>query len=189
MKIAIALIFAIALHGVASAADRIMPPDVPALIKVPAGHKPILVGHAIGTQNYICAPTAAGLAWLPIGPQATAFSADLQQLFTHFQSKNPFQGDALHATWQHSHDSSVVWATKIVGSSDPSYVAPDAIEWLLLGVTGTYVGPTGGNKLSATTYIQRVNTVGGKAPTTDCTESILSTRQLMAYEADYYFYQ
>src|SRR5512145_963604 len=112
-----------ALSVVALAAERITPPAVPADIEVPAGFKPILWGHAVGTQNYICAPAAtpSGVDWLFIGPQATVFSTDGQQIVTHFLSRNPFQSDALHATWQHSRDTSVVWAKKLRGSSDPDY--------------------------------------------------------------------
>ena len=90
------------------------------------------------------------------------FDADGRQILTHYLSKNPDRGDALHATWQHSGDTSAVWAQKLAGSTDSNYVAPDAIEWLLLEVTGDEVGrPTGGTKVSVTTRIQRLNTVGG----------------------------
>ena len=182
----------LAVSALALAADRIVPPAVPTDIEVPAGAKPVLVGHAIGTQNFICAPaaTASGLDWLFIGPQATLFGSDGQQIATHFQSKNPQEGDAIHATWQHSRDSSVVWAKKYSGSTDANYVAPDAIEWLRLDVTGNLIGTAGGVKLSNVAYIQRVNTVGGlKPPSAACTASAINTRRLVPYEADYYFYQ
>jgi hypothetical protein len=185
-------ILTIALSGTAHAAERIPRPGVPAIIEVSAEYKLFLVGHAVGTQNFICAPaaTASGVDWLFIGPQATVFDAYARQILTHFQSKNPFQNDELHATWQHSGDTSAAWAKKRFGSSDPNFVSPDAIEWLLLDVTGAQVGPTGGVKLSATKLIQRVNTVGGlKPPSAECTTSTVNTRKLVPYEADYYFYQ
>ena len=127
--------------------------------------------------------------WQFIGPQATVFDDSGEQILTHFQSTNPVL-DAIHATWEHSRDSSVVWGRKLFGSTDPNYVSPDAIEWLLLEVTGTAVGPTGGDKLLPATQIQRVNTVGGKEPATGCsTLSNLTQRQLVPYEADYIFYR
>ena len=190
MKIAAALLFTIALSGAAHAADRITPPSVPSEIEVPAGYKPFLVGHAVGTQNYICAPAATntGLGWLMIGPQATVFGGDFQQFLTHYQSENPFMAE-INATWQHSRDTSAVWAKRFFGSSDPRYVAPDAIEWLLLRVTGAQLGPTGGDKLASTAFIQRVNTIGGmKPPASECTATTVNTRKLVSYEADYYFY-
>jgi hypothetical protein len=183
---------AIAMSGAVQAADRISRPAVPSILEVGDEYKPVLWTHAVGTQNYICAPAATdtGVDWLFIGPQATGVGIDVEQILTHFQSKNPFQGDVIHATWQHSRDSSAVWAKKYRGSSDPNFVAPDAIEWLLLEVTGTQVGPTGGVKLAGTRFIQRVNTVGGlKPPAAECTAATVNTRKLVSYEADYYFYQ
>lgn len=183
--------FTIALSGAPIAGQSTARPQVPENIEVPAGYQLFLSGHAVGTQNYICAPaaTASGVDWLFIGPQATVFDADVQQILTHYQSKNPFRGDALHATWQDSEDTSAVWAVKRAGSSDPRYVSKKAIEWLLLEVTGAEVGPTGGNRVSGATFIQRVNTVGGLKPAEGCTQSTLNSRQLVYYEADYYFYR
>jgi hypothetical protein len=51
------------------------------------------------------------------------------------------------------------------------------------------VGPVGGNFLTQTTFIQRLNTQGGSAPDTGC--SVLSDvdkQTLVPYTADYYFF-
>jgi hypothetical protein len=189
---ALTVALTVALLGGAQASESITPPAVPIDIEVPAGFKPFFVGHAVGTQNFICvkAATPTGGEWWPIGPQATVFDGEGEQTLTHYQSKNPFKNDMLHATWQHSRDTSQVWATRFSGSLDPTYVAPGAIEWLRLDVTGAQVGPTGGNKLSSALFIQRVNTVGGvKPPAADCTSGTLNNRRLVDYEADYYFYR
>jgi hypothetical protein len=136
---ALIVTLAIAVNGSAQTADRITPPDVPVDIQVAASYKLFFKAHAVGTQNFVCAPTPtlSGFEWLFVGPQATGFDADVQQVLTHFQSRNPQWNNDLHAIWQHSRDSSVVWAKKLAGSTDPNYVAPDAIEWLLLEVTGS----------------------------------------------------
>lgn len=178
--------------GAAPPPEKFLPPEVPAGLEAPEGRKLVLVGQAVGTQNYICAPaaTATGVDWLFLGPQATVFDADGRQILTHFLSRNPYKNDALHATWQHSRDTSVVWAAKMAGSSDPSYVEPGAVEWLLLEMTGVETGPNGGRKLARTTYLQRVHTVGGvKPPATECTVATVNARRLVPYEADYYFYE
>ena len=99
------------------------------------------------------------------------FDDDNKQIITHFLSPNlgpipPEVADTLRATWQHSRDTSTVWAKLSTESSDPAFVAPGAIPWLLLQVVGAKDGPTGGHKLTATTFIQRLNTSGGKAPST-----------------------
>ena len=75
-------------------------------------------------------------------------------------------------------------------SSDPVFVAPGAIPWLLLQVVGAQDGPTGGHKLTATTFIQRLNTSGGVAPSTGCTLSTdVGKKALVPYTADYFFYK
>ena len=178
--------------GAAQAADRMVPPAVPPELTLSGAYKLFLAGHAVGTQNYICAPAAvpSGVEWLFIGPQATVFDSNGEQILTHFQSRNPLQPDVLQATWQHARDTSAVWAKRVRGSTDSSYVAPDAIEWLLLEVTAIGTGPTGGDKMAGAVYVQRVNTVGGvKPPATECTPGTINTRKLVPYEADYYFYK
>jgi len=183
---------AVTLGGVMQAQEKISRPVVPTNLEVSSDYKLFLKVHAVGTQNYICAPSATnitGLDWLFIGPQATLFDDSLQY-GTHFQSRNPQKNNAIQATWQHSGDTSAVWATRRDGSMDPLYVAPGAIEWLLLDVTGQELGPTAGNKLTPSLLIQRVNTVGGVKPaSTECTQTTLNTRKLVSYEADYYFYK
>ena len=88
----------------AAAGEHVTPPEVPANLEVPAGHKPFRMWHATGTQNYIC--LAAGQAWTFIGPQATLFDDDNDQTLTHFLSPNPVEGGVARATWQHSKDTS-----------------------------------------------------------------------------------
>lgn len=191
MKLATALALAFAMVLPAHAAGRLVAPSVPIDIAVADGVRPFLQGHAIGTQNYICAPAATdyGWDWYFIGPQATIYNADGEQILTHFHSMNPDKNNAIQATWQHSRDTSAVWAVKATGSSDAAYVTPGAIEWLLLDVSGLALGPDGGDRLTAATQIQRVNTVGGaKPPATECTPSKVNNRRFVPYEADYYFY-
>jgi hypothetical protein len=73
-------------------------------------------------------------------------------------------------------------------SSDPAFVAPGAIPWLLLQVVGAQKGPTGGETLTATTFIQRVKTSGGVAPST-CNSSNVGMEAFVPYTADYFFYK
>jgi len=43
----------------AAQTDEIAPPSVPGDIKVEVGNIPFLVGHGVGTQNYVCATSTA----------------------------------------------------------------------------------------------------------------------------------
>ncbi len=199
----------IGLMAAAVSADDITPPPVPSNIQVPAGNKAFLKGHAVGTQDYICLPCpnvtipaamcpASGFAWTFFGPQATLFddSDGNEQVITHFLSPNLSPTNpveifgTLRATWQHSRDTSTVWAMAIASSSDPAFVTPGAIPWLRLEVVGAQDGPTGGDKLSETTFIQRLSTSGGVAPSTGCTLSAdVGKKTLVTYTADYFFYR
>jgi Protein of unknown function (DUF3455) len=174
----------------ALANDDVTPPPVPANLQPPAGQNPFLIGRAYGTQNYSCLPSARGFSWTLFGPQATLFDDDSEQIITHFLSPNPAENGAARATWQHSHDTSSVWAVMIESSTDPNYVAPGAIPWFLLRVVGRQEGPSGGTKLTSTTHIQRVNTAGGIAPATGCRVAAdVGRRALVPYVADYVFYK
>jgi hypothetical protein len=175
-------------------AAQITPPPMPGNIQVPAGHEPFLVGHAVGTQNYVCLPSSSGVAFKLITPQATLFDGkDKQtQLTTHFFSANPSENGTIRAAWQDSIGTSTVWGEVKQGhaSSDPAFVAPGAIPWLLVTQVGTQNGPSGGDALTATTYIQRLNTTGGVAPATGCASPTdIGNQAFVPYTADYYFYR
>jgi uncharacterized protein DUF3455 len=174
-------------------ADPVTAPPVPAILEVEDGNRAFLEGHAVGTQNYICLPSASsasGFAWTLFGPQAILFGDNDRQIVTHFLSPNPDQGGTPRATWQHSRDTSAVWAVAIQSYAEPDFVAAGAIPWLLLEVVGSEDGPTGGDKLSPTTFIHRVNTSGGVAPSTGCAElAQVGQRMFVPYTADYFFYK
>jgi hypothetical protein len=88
----------------------VVPPAVPSNLTVPAGHKPFLMAHAVGTQNYVCLANGAAYSWAFFGPQATLFDASGNQQITHFLSANPVENGVLRPTWQHSGDTSAAWA-------------------------------------------------------------------------------
>ena len=114
----------------------------------------------------------------------------MTQVATHFLSPNPIEGGAARATWQHSADTSRVWAAAIASSTDAAFVAPGAIPWLLLKVVGQQGGPGGGTTLSGALFIQRTNTAGGQAPPTGCkTAQDVGRKALVPYETDYVFYR
>jgi hypothetical protein len=55
--------------------------------------------------------------------------------------------------------------------------------------TGHEDGPTGGDTLSKTTFIQRVNTAGGVAPSNGCTSfADVGHLAFVPYTADYVFF-
>jgi hypothetical protein len=165
-------------------------PDVPAAIQVPAGNRLFLVGHAVGTQNYVCLPSGGSFRWTLFTPQATLFDDEGRQITTHFFSPNPEESGTVRAAWQHSRDTSTFWGRAIASSSDPNFVAPGAIPWLLIQRAGVQEGPTGGDRLTQTTFVQRLNTTGGAAPAAGCaTATDVGLTAFVPYTADYFFYR
>jgi Protein of unknown function (DUF3455) len=162
------------LPGLAQASPPPPPPIVPAAIAVPAGNVPYLVGHATGTQNYTCQTTSSGTAWTFVAPSATLVNDKGKQIAIHFAGP----------TWQAIPDGSTVVGQKLAGVT----VDSTAIPWLLLGAKSTTLGPDGGDRLYSTTFVQRVNTVGGLAPTTGCDGTTVGAAANVPYTADYYFY-
>ncbi len=178
---------------------------VPPAITPPSGNTVYLTAHAMGTQNYLCLPSASGNksapVWMFIAPQATlsiVINRFTQQVSTHFLSPVPtaelgstFSGDHRQMNapaWQSSFDSSMVWGSKI-GSvnagSNPSCPNAGAIPCLLLKAVANRPAHFGAGLFARTTYIQRLNTSGGAAPTTSCKIGDLA---LVSYSADYSFY-
>ena len=98
-----------------------------------------------------------------------------------------------NATWQSSSDSSRVWGQmlhSIAAGSDASCPNAGAIACLLLQSIGSQSGPTGGEGLTKTTFIQRLNTKGGSAPGEGCSASSdVGKQTLVPYTADYYFFR
>jgi hypothetical protein len=183
----------------------ITPPSLPPdLAPVPAGNKLFLGTHAVGTQNYVCKPSGAGVAYVLFTPQATLFGEDGGQVITHYNSPNPLEPNTdpkvvapegtIRATWQYR-DTSRVWAKvhandPITGKKGAVTVDEKAIAWLLLDRVGSQNGPTGGDKLTGTTFVQRLNTTGGLPPSTGCSSPTdVGNTAFAPYTADYFFYK
>jgi hypothetical protein len=176
----------------AARAQAITPPQVPANIQVPAGNEIFLIGRGVGTQNYVCSPTTSvgQVAWTLFTPQATLFDDAGNQLITHFFSPSPSEGGITRVTWQSSADTSTIFGKANASSTDPAFVDPNAVAWLLIQITATKVGPTGGAALTPTTFVQRIHTVGGLAPSTGCdTPTQLGKKAFIPYTADYVFFK
>jgi hypothetical protein len=193
---ALAVTFTVALPQPAHA-DHVTPPPVPTNLQVQPGNKAFLVGHAVGTQNYVCLPSGGGFKFVLFTPQATLFTDADKQVITHFFSPNlspipPEIAGTIRATWQHR-DTSTVWAaaTPDTTSTDPNFVAKGAVAWVLLTVVGAQDGPNpGAHKLTGTTFVQRLNTHGGLAPSEGCASlGDVGHEAFVPYTADYFFYE
>lgn len=193
-----------------AAAQTVTPPPTPTLITPPEGNTAFLLGQAVGTQGYVCLPTSPGAStasWTINSPRPQAtlfmkfFGQDIQ-IITHFLSPDEKPKDPTkpvpfaNATWQSSFDSSRVWAAVLHGNSIDagtdlkSCPNEGSIACLMLETVGSKEGPTGGTLLSKTTFVQRLNTKGGLAPSDGCSLSTdVGKQTLVPYTADYYFYK
>ena len=145
-------------------------PQVPAALAVPDGNKLAFLYDAVGVQIYGCDATATGYAWVFRAPEAKLYSHHGKLAGTHYAGP----------TWQ-ANDGSTVVASKIADyGADPS-----AIPWLLLGA----VSHAGQGRMSDVTFIQRLETVGGKAPAAGCDASHVGETTRVDYTATYYFYE
>ena len=170
--LALATLALVALASVplARAQDDAREPSLPSplcdSLQVPDGNEVAFHAFATGVQIY----KWTGTAWVFVAPAATLF-ADAGyngQVGTHYAGP----------TWQSNSGSKVVGMRLAACSPDPN-----SIPWLKLGAI-TSVGP---GIFAEVTFVQRVNTVGGKAPTVPGT----TVGQLanVPYTAEYVFYR
>jgi Protein of unknown function (DUF3455) len=138
-----------------------------------AKNQVFLVGHATGVQIYECQATATGVSWTLVAPRAELVDDKGKVVATHFAGP----------TWQ-ARDGSTVVGARVAGVDAPNPPEP-SIQWLKLSAKSTAKGSKGGDEFVKTTFIQRVNTLGGVAPTTNCKAGDKSE---VKYTADYYFW-
>jgi hypothetical protein len=165
-----ALVFVAALGAstLAVRADDNRVPEVPEVIQVSAETNRVhFHGFAIGFQVY----TWDGAKWGPAVPDATLYDDDGNIVASHFAGP----------TWKSNSGS------EVVGALPPKAVVMDtnSIAWLRLeAVPERTHGP---GIFANTTFIQRVNTVGGKQPSEAGTE--VGQVAKVPYTADYFFYR
>ncbi len=145
-------------------------PPVPPALAVPAGNKLAFHLDAIGVQIYGCQTTATGFGWVFQAPEAKLLNRGGHVVGKHYAGP----------TWE-SKDGS-----KVVGSKLAAFVSdPSAIPWLLLGA----VSHEGTGRMEEVTFIQRLDTAGGLAPTTGCDVDHVGAVARVDYAATYFFYE
>jgi hypothetical protein len=152
-------------------------PAVDPSITIVADSGAVLVhASATGTQNYACAQGGdGGFGWTFVGPQAELHDCNASVIGHHFAS----EAGASAPEWLLDDGSYAV------GHKVAQFV-PDggasSVPWLLLQVTGR----SDAGILGQATYVHRLNTNGGIAPSDVCGAD--SGAQMVPYTADYYFY-
>ncbi|MBS1788045.1 MAG: DUF3455 domain-containing protein [Acidobacteria bacterium] len=148
----------------------IAPPSLPAPVcsglQVQAGNEVAFHAYALGVQIY----RWNGAGWGFVAPEATLYASPNYRgkVGTHYAGP----------TWESNSGSNVV-AQRLAGCS----VDSTAVDWLLLQAVST----DGPGVFNGTTYVQRVNTVGGKAPVTP--GAFIGAEARVPYTAEYFFYK
>jgi hypothetical protein len=148
-------------------------PAVPDALKTPPAQVPTLEARAAGVQIYECKAgktDPARYEWVFKAPEAELSDAAGNRIGKHYAGP----------TWESTDGSKVVGAVKARDDG------PDAgaIPWLLLSATSA----SGNGAFGRTQSIQRVNTVGGKAPAAGCDEGHVNNEARVPYKAVYWFY-
>ncbi|MGZ4190444.1 MAG: DUF3455 domain-containing protein [Actinomycetota bacterium] len=155
-------------------------PTVDPSIALPADAGPMLLHvKAVGTQNYVCSGSdsdggvAPTYAWTLVAP-----AADLDDCTGAVIGKHSAPTGAAAPQWTNN-DGSAVVGQKVTSFT----VDPNAIPWLLLAATSH----PGSGVMSHVGYVQRLNTVGGKA-SGPCDVANVGATSDVPYTADYYFF-
>ena len=170
--VAIGLMAAL-LIGDASVGAQTDDASIPPNLAVPSGQALLLQAQARGVQIYVCQPRAENpsvFAWVLQGPEAELLNRRGDRIGRHFAGP----------TWEGNDGSQVVCATRETADSPD----PQAIPWLLLQARTNQ----GSGVLSTVTYVQRLDTVGGRAPDAGCDQERAGQEQKVEYTATYAFY-
>ena len=146
--------------------------SIPPSLRVPAGEVLTIPARGVGVQIYECAaaqddPTQ--YAWTLKAPEAVLRDESGMLWGKHYGGP----------AWEGTDGSKVVGevTAKVDG-------ADGAVPWLLLHAKST----SGAGIFSHITSIQRLHSVGGKAPATGCDAKQLGKELRVPYSADYRFY-
>ena len=162
----------------AGASARPVPQTTPGDALDPRTYAPesklFLVVYATGVQKYTC---QANGTWLFTDPEATLYRSERSRkpIGTHylnFASGRP--------VWRLK-DGSSVEAARAASAPAPA----GNIAWLLLQ-TATTTGGDDGDRLTKTTWVQRLNTFGGVAPAGAC---MPGDKTAVPYSTDYLFWK
>lgn len=168
----ITLLAAVATLTACSGHMMMKTPDAPAAVTVPAGNKVVMKTVGIGELTYQCrakANMAGAFEWVLAGPDAILYDGNQMAVGKYYGGP----------TWE-ANDGSKVTGKQLAVSPNPGSIPLQLVQ----------ANPSmGKGAMSDITYIQRLNTMGGAAPTTPCGAANVNAKQIVKYQADYVFYR
>jgi hypothetical protein len=147
---------------------------LPAPVQVPAGHKVAMETVGVGEITYECrtkAAQAGAFEWVFVGPKAVLNARDGKAVGSYFGPP---------ATWQSMDGSAITGAQLAVAPA-----APGSIPLQLVKANPAQ----GSGSMAGVSYIQRVATWGGVAPSKTCDAGAAGQKEIVKYQADYIFWK
>lgn len=147
---------------------------LPEAVRVPAGNRVVLETVGVGEITYECrakANAADAFEWAFVGPKADLNSRSGTKLGSYFGPP---------ATWASTDGSQVTGMQLAVAPSGDGNIPSQLVK----------ANPaTGPGAMMGVTYIQRVATRGGVAPSAACDGSGVGRKEIVKYQADYIFWK
>lgn len=139
-------------------------------LRATAGEVPEFALRANGSHVYECRAVPGGYVWTFLNPDATLFEG-ARSVGTHVQP----------GMWESSSDRSSA-SGRVAGTQA---AGPGNLPWALYRAESS----VDGGLFSGVTSVQRVNTAGGVAPATGCSDTSVGSETRVDFSADYYFYK
>ncbi len=146
--------------------------NIPDAVRPPAGHKMTMKTVGIGEITYECRLKAGGSdahEWMFVSPVAKLMDGN--------KEVGKYYGGP---TWE-SMDGSKVMGKQVAVAP----AAPGSIPLQLVKAEPA----TGKGSMTGVTFIQRLNTQGGVAPSDPCNAGAVGVKKQVKYQADYVFYK
>jgi hypothetical protein len=137
---------------------------------VPEGETARFTYAAVGVQIYECKLVDGKAAWAFVAPEADLFDASGKRIGKHYAGPS----------WESDDGSKIVGSLKARADAP----RPGAIPHLLI-TTKADAKP---GVFAAVSSLQRINTLGGVAPSTPCTASDVGKQARVYYSADYQYF-
>jgi len=148
-------------------------PEIPSAVRPPSGHRMTLHTVGVGEITYECrakADTPGAFEWAFVAPVATLMDRNQATVGKYYGGP----------TWEANDGSKVTGKQVAVAPA-----APGSIPLQLVKADPA----TGNGAMTGVTFIQRLNTQGGIAPSEPCDVARTGNRVQVRYQADYVFFK
>jgi hypothetical protein len=160
--------------GSGALGPRFSQDSLPDGVKVPAGHRVVMETVGVGEIVYECrakADAAGTFEWVFVGPKADLNDRNGVRLGRYYGPP---------ATWEANDGSRISGAQVAVAPGGSGNIPLQLVK----------ASPAmGSGSMTGVSYIQRLATRGGVAPTAPCDVAGVGRKEIVRYQADYIFWK